>query len=51
MLKKINKIDGEEGKLTLYDDIKTGEKVTSFNKKVSALKTEIKGYVGKKSQQ
>lgn len=44
-------LDGEEGKLTLYDDIKTGEKVTSFNKKVSALKTEIKGYVGKKSQQ
>ncbi len=39
--------DGENGKMTLYRDKKTGEKVTSSNIKVSALKKEIKSYVAK----
>lgn len=38
-------VDGEDGKLTLYKDQKTGETVTSFNKKISSLKQEIKNYV------
>ncbi len=38
-------LNGEEGKLTLYEDKATGEKVTSFNKKISTLKKEIKSYV------
>ncbi len=37
--------DGEEGKLTLYEDRKTGEKVTSKNVKASEMKKEIKNYV------
>lgn len=40
-------LNGEEGKLTLYRDEKTGEKITSFNKKISTLKKEIKNYVEK----
>ena len=38
---------GEEGKLTLYRDKITGERVTSFNKKISSIKKEIKNYVEK----
>ena len=37
--------NGEDGKMTLYTDKKTGEKMTSSNKKVSSLKKEIKNYV------
>ncbi len=40
-------VDGEDGKLTLVRNEKTGELVTSFNKKVSSLKSEIKSYVEK----
>ncbi len=36
---------GEEGKLTLYEDKLTGEKVTSSKEKVSTLKSEIKKYI------
>jgi hypothetical protein len=39
--------DGENGKMTLYRDKKTGEKITSSNVKVSTLKKEIKSYVDK----
>ena len=38
-------LNGEDGKMTLYTDKKTGEKVTSSNKKISKLKNEIKNYV------
>ena len=38
-------LNGEGGKLTLYNDKSTGEKVTSSNKKISTLKKEIKNYV------
>lgn len=38
-------VDGEDGKLTLFKDQKTGETVTSSNKKISSLKQEIKNYV------
>lgn len=40
-------LNGEDGKLTLHKDKSTGERVTSFNKKVSTLKKEIKSYVEK----
>ena len=39
--------EGDEGKLTLYKDKKTGEKVTSKNVKASEMKKEIKNYVEK----
>jgi hypothetical protein len=39
--------EGEEGKLTLYEDKFTGEKVTSKNVKASEMKKEIKNYVEK----
>ena len=38
-------LNGEDGKMTLYTDKKTGEKITSSNKKISKLKNEIKKYV------
>jgi hypothetical protein len=38
-------LNGEDGKMTLYTDKKTGEKVTSSNRKISKLKNEIKNYV------
>ena len=38
-------LNGEDGKLTLYEDEITGEKVTSSNKKISSLKNEIKNYM------
>jgi hypothetical protein len=37
--------DGEEGKLTLYEDKTTGEKLTSKIVKASEMKKEIKKYV------
>lgn len=40
-------LDGEDGKLTLVKNEKTGELVTSSNKRVSSLKSEIKSYVEK----
>jgi len=39
--------EGDEGKLTLYKDKNTGEKVTSKNIKASEIKKEIKNYVEK----
>lgn len=36
---------GEEGKLSLVNDSKTGELVTSSNVRVSSLKTQIKNYI------
>ncbi len=44
-------LNGEDGKMTLYNDKITGEKVTSSNKKISMIKKEIKNYVDKKPQQ
>ena len=38
-------VNGQEGKIALYTDKKTGEKVTSSNRKISTLKKEIKNYV------
>ncbi len=38
-------LNGEDGKMTLYTDKKTGEKVTASNKKISSLKNEIMNYV------
>lgn len=37
--------DGENGKITVYQDKNTGEKVTSSNTKISTLKKEIKKYL------
>ncbi|MEJ2194268.1 MAG: hypothetical protein P8X73_05345 [Ignavibacteriaceae bacterium] len=45
-----NVLNGEDGKLTLYEDNITGEKVTSSNKKISSLKQEIKNYVEKNDE-
>jgi len=39
--------EGDEGKLTLYHDKNTGEKVTSNNIKATEIKREIKNYVEK----
>ena len=41
---KYKVLNGEAGKLTLYRD-KNGEIVTSFNKRISSLKKEIKNFV------
>lgn len=41
-------VNGEEGKLTIYSDQKTGEKITSSNKTIGALKNEIKNLVKQK---
>jgi hypothetical protein len=49
--KSLKVANGEEGKITLYDDKITGEKVTSSNQKISTLKKQIKDYVNKKPQQ
>ncbi len=49
--KSLKVSNGEEGKITLYNDKITGEKVTSSNQKISSLKREIKDYVNKKPQQ
>jgi len=39
--------EGEEGKMTLYQNKNTGEKVTSNNIKASDIKKEIKSFVEK----
>jgi len=44
-------LNGEDGKMTLYNDKLTGEKVNSSHKKISMIKKEIKNYVDKKPQQ
>lgn len=38
-------VNGEEGKLTVISDAKTGEKITSQNVKVNTLTAQIKNYV------
>ena len=43
-----NVYDGEEGKITLIKDSKTGEKVTTSNVKVDHLRTQIKSYLNEK---
>jgi len=40
--------NGEDGKITLIKDVKTGEKTTSSNVKVSYLKAQIKSYLSGK---
>lgn len=40
--------NGEDGKITLYEDKDTGEKVTASKLKVSTIKKEIKGFVNRK---
>ena len=42
--------NGENGKMTLYDDKITGEKITPSNIKMSKLKEEIKEFVNKQPQ-
>lgn len=44
-------LNGEDGKMTLYNDKLTGEKVSSSHKKISMLKKEIKNYVEKQKQE
>jgi hypothetical protein len=43
-------LNGEQGKLTLFDDKNSGEKITGFNMKISELKKEIKSYVKEQTQ-
>ena len=38
-------VNGEEGKLTVISDAKTGEKITSQNVRVNTLTAQIKNYV------
>lgn len=38
-------VNGEEGKLTVISDAKTGEKITSQNVKMNTLTAQIKNYV------
>ncbi len=40
--------DGEEGKISVIKNEKTGEKTTSSNIKINDLKTQIKGYLKQK---
>jgi hypothetical protein len=37
--------NGEEGKISVISDPKTGEKITNSNVKVNALKTQIRSYI------
>lgn len=39
--------DGEEGKIRIIKDAKTGERVTSSNVRIDDLKTQIKNYLNK----
>ena len=39
--------NGDEGKVTLYSDKVTGEKITASNKNISSIKSEIKSFVNK----
>lgn len=36
---------GEEGKISIIEDPKTGEKITSSNVRINSLKTQIKSYI------
>jgi hypothetical protein len=36
---------GEEGKISIIDDPKTGEKITTSNVRINSLKTQIKSYI------
>ncbi len=36
---------GEEGKISIINDPKTGEKITSSNVRINSLKTQIKSYI------
>lgn len=38
-------LNGEEGKITIINDKKTNEKVTTSNVKINSLKAQIKNYV------
>jgi len=38
-------LNGEEGKITIMSNPKTGEKVTTSNVRVNSLKTKIKSYI------
>jgi len=37
--------DGENGKISIVNDPKTGEKVTTSNLRISSLKSQIKSYI------
>jgi len=41
--------DGEEGKIKIIRDAKTGEKMTSSNVRINYLKTQIKSYLNNKN--
>ncbi|MBE0571108.1 MAG: hypothetical protein IH618_06140 [Ignavibacteriaceae bacterium] len=38
-------LNGEQGKINVINDPKTGEKVTTSNVKINSLKTQIKNYI------
>ncbi len=40
-----NVVSGEDGKITVINDPKTGEKITTSNVQINSLKTQIKSYV------
>ena len=40
--------DGEDGKISVIKDTKTGEKITNSNVKINSLKREIKNYLNEK---
>ena len=40
--------DGEDGKISVIKDAKTGERITSSNVKINSLKREIKNYLNEK---
>ena len=37
--------NGENGKISVIDDPKTGEKVTTSNVQINSLKAQIKSYI------
>jgi hypothetical protein len=39
--------DGEEGKIKIMKDVKTGEEITSSNVRINYLKAQIKNYLNK----
>ena len=41
--------DGEEGKIQIIKDAKTGEKITSSNVRINYLKTKIKNYLSNRN--
>ena len=46
--KEFKVFDGEDGKITVIKDAKTGEKFTGSNVKINSLKREIKNYLNEK---